>query len=191
MKSDVIAVSSKRDCTDAVLSETERAAAYRQLSYKGAMHLRLLAEEMMNMMRAITGDVEGEFWIESTGKQFELHLHTNTTVDYAKREKLLSASTSGRNEANRGLMGKIRAIFDPIEGVPTMLEVNPDGTGADMVWTLRAYQQQIALAMQRNEENAAEKWDELEKSVVSHIADEVKVSVRSHEAEMTVYKELA
>ena len=35
-----------------------------------------------------------------------------------------------------------------------------------------------------------EAWDELEKSVVSHVADEVKVSIRSGTVEMIIYKKL-
>ncbi len=190
MKSDVIAISSRQDRTDEVLSQAERVAAYQRLSRKGALHLRLLAEEMMNMMRTITGDVEGTFWIENEGEQYELHLRTNTAVDFYVREQLLSASTSGKNEADRGLTGKLRSFFEPVEGVPMMLDFNPDGSSADMVWTLRAYQQQVALAMQQEQAGAAEKWDELEKSVVSHLADEVKVSIRSRKVEMVVYKKL-
>lgn len=190
MKSDVIAVSSRRDRTDEVMAQAERVAVYQQLSHKAALHLRLLAEEMMNMMRAITGNVEGEFWIENKGEQYELHLRTNTVVDYSAHEQLLSASTSGKNEATRGLTGKLRSFFEPVEGVPMMQGYDFDGTGAGIVWTMRAYQQQLALAMQQNHRDAAEKWDELEKSVVSHIADEIKVSIRSREAEMIVYKKL-
>ncbi|MCR5664097.1 MAG: hypothetical protein K6G17_04350 [Oscillospiraceae bacterium] len=191
MKSDVIAVSSRQDCTEAVLSQAERVAAYQRLSPKAALHLRLLAEEMMNMMRAITGDVDGEFWIENRGDQYELHLRANTVVDFYSREQLLSASTSGKNEADRGLMGKIRAFFEPVEGVPMMFDLNPDGMGTDMSWSMRAYREQIVQAVQRNQTGAAEEWDELEKSVIAHVADEVKVSIRFREAEMIVYKKLA
>ena len=190
MKSDVIAVSSRQDCTGAVLSQAERVAAYCGMSHKSALHLRLLAEEMMNLMRAITGDVDGAFWIENEGEQYELHLRVNTVVDFYKREQLLSASTSGKNEADRGLTGMLRSFFEPVEGAPMVLGFNPDGTGADMVWTLRAYQQQVAQALQQEQAGAAEKWDELEKSVVSHLADEVKVSIRSRKVEMVVYKKL-
>lgn len=191
MKSDVIAVSSRQDCTGEVLSQAERVAAYRGLSHKSALHLRLLAEEMMNLMRAITGDVDGAFWIENEGEQYELHLRVNTVVDFYKREQLLSTATSGKNEADRGLMGKLRAFFEPVEGVPMMLDLNPDGMGTDMSWSMQAYREQVVQAVQRNQIGAEEAWDELEKSVVAHIADEVKVSIRFREAEMTVYKKLA
>lgn len=191
MKSDVITVSAKRNCTDAVLTQAEKVAVYQGLSHKGALRLRLLAEEMTNLMRAITGDVEGLFWIENEGESFELHLRANTTVDFLKRERLLALSSSGRNEATRSLTGLLRSFFEPVEGVPMSIEPCSDAIGADMVWSMRFYQEQIARAVEQNRTGAAEAWDELEKSVVTHAADEVKVSVRSGEAELIVFKKLA
>ena len=41
--------------------QAEKVAAYKGLSPKGALHLRLLTEEMMGMMRSITGEKEGKF----------------------------------------------------------------------------------------------------------------------------------
>ena len=190
MKSDVIVISGKEDRTEAVLNQASRVAAYQKLSYKSALHIRLLAEEMMSMMRAIIGDVSGEFWIENKGKNYELHLHVLTSMDVQKREQLLSASTSGKNEAERGLMGKIRAFFEPVQGVPMYLTASPDGMGAEMVWSMRAYQQQIQQYVDQNLAGAAEAWDELEKSVVAHVADDVKVSIRGRDVEMIIFKEL-
>ena len=190
MKSDVIAVSSKEDCTDQALSQTERVAVFQELSHKSALHLRLLAEEMMNMMRAIAGDVEGEFWIENRKDLYELHLNVETAMDFYKREKLLSASSSGKNEASRGFMGKIRSFFEPVEGVPLYFDVSPDGVGADMSWTLRAYQQKIQQHVEQRSEGAEEAWDELERSVVARLADDVKVSIRGRNVEMIVFKKL-
>ena len=145
----------------------------------------------MNLMRAITGDVDGAFWIENEGEQYELHLRVNTVVDFCKKVQLLSTATSGKNEANRGLMGIIRAFFEPVEGVPMMLDFNPDGMGTDMSWSMRAYREQVVQAVKQNQTGAAQAWDELEMSVIAHVADEVKVGIRFREAEMTVYKKLA
>ena len=191
MKSDVIRISAREDRTEAVLTMAERLAELQKLSPKGALHLRLLAEEMMSMIRAIAGDVHGEFWIENHADQYELHLHALTMMDAGKRAKLLAASTSGLNEAHRGLMGKIRAFFEPVEGLPMYMDASPDGMGAEMVWTMRSYQQQVQQYVQQNLAGAAEAWDELEKSVVSHVADDVKVSIRGREVEMTIFKQLA
>ncbi len=191
MKSDVIAVSNREDQIDLVLVQTERVANYQRLSHKGALHLRLLAEEMMSMMRAIAGDVKGEFWIENEKENYELHLRVRTNMDFYKREQLLSASTSGKNEADRGFMGKIRAFFEPMNGVPMLLDPSPDGMYTDMAWTMRAYREQVRQYVEQNRDGASEAWDELEKSLVAHIADDVKVSIRGCDVEMTVFKKLA
>ena len=64
MKTDVITVSAKGQRMGAALEQVEKVAAYKELSQKDALHLRLLTEEMMGMMRSITGEPEGQFWIE-------------------------------------------------------------------------------------------------------------------------------
>ena len=67
MKSDVIEVSSREDRTGLVLELAERTAVYQKLSHKSALHLRLLTEEMMGMMRSITGETEGQPVREAQG----------------------------------------------------------------------------------------------------------------------------
>ena len=136
MKSDVLLVSSREDRTDAVLAQAEKVAAYRDLSHKEMLHLCLLSEEMMSMMNSIAGNMEGKFWIESEGKEFQLHLQVVTKMGPAQREKMLAASTSGQNEAYKGFMGKIRAFFEPVDGLPLFFTVSPDAnTGMASPWT--------------------------------------------------------
>ena len=112
MKTDVIVVSSKGNQMETALSQVEKVAAYKGLPAKGALHLRLLTEEMMSMMRSITGETEGKFWIEDNDGVYELHLLCETRMTSGKREKLLSTSSTGKNESARGLMGKLRDFFD-------------------------------------------------------------------------------
>ena len=191
MKSDVIAVSSRNDQTERILQQTERVADYCGLSGKSALHLRLLAEEMMSMMRAIDGDTAGEFWIEAEAGQFALHLQVKTNMDAEAREKLLSASSSGKNEADRGFMGKLRAFFEPVDGLPLYFDMNPDGIYSDAAWTMRSYQLALEQRLAQNLHGAHEAWDELEKSVIAHVADDIKISIRGRDVEMTVLKQLA
>lgn len=191
MKSDVIDVSSREDKIELVLKHTERVAAYKELSHKDALHLRLLAEEMMSMMRAIAGNVYGKFWIENEGSEYALHLRVEIDADHEAREKLVSVSTTGENEAHRGFMGKIRSFFEPYDSAPVYYFADVDSIGTDVVWSMRTYQEQLKQYVSEKRAGAAEAWDELEKSVVSHIADDVKVSVHGRTAELTVIKKLA
>ena len=45
--------------------------------------------------------------------------------------------------------------------------------------------------MEKGDAAAKDAWDELEKSVVKHVADDIKVSIRGREAEMIIMKKLA
>ena len=111
MKTDVIVVSSKGSQIELALNQVDKVAAYKELTQKDALHLRLLAEEMMAMMRSITGETQGKFWIEDQDGVYELHLQAATRMTSTKREKLLSAATSGKNESAKGFMGKLRDFF--------------------------------------------------------------------------------
>ncbi len=194
MKSDVITVSSKGGQMEKALQQAEKVASYKGLSRKGTLHLTLLAEEMMGMMRSIAGDVEGKFWIEDNKDEFQLHLQVETPMDAEKREQLLSVSSSGKNEASQGLMGRIRAFFEPEEDLPLFLNpVNVDSFDGvtDVTWSMIAYRELLTQYVDEHREGAKDAWDELEKSVVSHVADDIKVSIRGRKVELTILKKLS
>lgn len=192
MKTDVMIISNDGNNMEAVLSQVDALATYKALSPKNAVHLRLLTEETMAMMRAITGNVDGEFWIENRDNVYELHLKVETLTDTVKREQLLSASTTGKNEATRSFMGKIRAFFQPSADAPVFTS---GFAGAPQMygsyeWSMEDYREQLRQYRKQNAEGSQEAWDELEKSVVSHVADDVKVSIMGRTVEMTIVKEM-
>ena len=194
MRTDVITVSSKGKQMSAALEQVEKMAAFKGLSSKGTLQLRLLTEEMMGMMRSITGEKEGQFWIEDEDGVYQLHLRVNTIMDPEKREQLLEASTSGKNEAARGLMGRLRDFFeqgDNLGALPYFMSEADDPTAATMrwEWSMNAYQNTLQGYMDQDQ-RAREAWDELEKSVVTHVADEIKVFIRGGQTEMTIIKKL-
>ena len=193
MKSDVIVVSSKGQGMDAALAQADRTAEQLGLSPREALHMRLLVEEMMGLVRSVIGQLEGKFWIETEGKAYRLYLRTVTLMDAEQRAQLISSSSSGKNEAHRGLMGKIRAFFEPmpIDETPAYLMNTVVTTGAegDIVWSMNDYRDQLNRSKDEAGD-AQEEWDELEKSVVSHIADNIKVSIRGSDVELTIHKGL-
>ena len=181
------------------LKQVEKVAAYKELEPRGAMQLRLLAEEMLGMMRAITGETEGEFWIEDQDNLYQLHLRVKTRMNSAKRDQLLAASSSGKNESARGLMGRLLDFFDremdediaaissPLV-LPEMYEHS--ATSLDWEWSMTAYQNELSNLVKQKDQSALDMWDELEKSVVTHVADDVRVSIRGQQAEMTILKRI-
>lgn len=196
MKTDVIVISNQTDNVEEALVQAEKVAVYCDLSPKGALHLRLLTEEALGLMRSITGARDAEFWIENKGADFELHSKVNTLIDEKGREQLLSASTSGVNEATKGIMGKIRAFFETPTNAPTFSSAFMPGAvsaqaGGAMAWSMEEYREQLRQYRDMNKEGAEEAWNELEKSVVARVADDVKVSIKGRVVEMTITKKLA
>ena len=204
MKSDVIKVSSTGEGFQEALGAASASAEYRGATHKEALHLRLLAEEMLGMVRQITGETRAEFWVESAGKAFELHLVAHPIVTGSMRKELLKVPSSGKNAAAKGFMGKLRDIFDRAlsaedeAGIPAyyaqgyMLPGDGVMFGAmsyaftpDMVmWSMQKYKAES----EETDGAHSEEWDELEKSIVANIADEVRIAIAGDKVEMIVYK---
>ena len=202
MRTDVIEVTSTGTQMEIALSQVDKVAAYKGLTGKNALHLRLLAEEMLGMMRSITGETKGAFWIEDDEEgTYQLHLQVKTRMDSEKRDSLLAASSTGKNESAKGLMGRLRDFFDrgADEDVaaahssllmPGVLEQSSLPT-LDWEWSMTRYENALNAQMKNNDAAAREAWDELEKSVVAHVADDVRVAIRGRQVEMIIVKKMA
>lgn len=194
MKTDVITITNAPDQIKKALILAEKTAAYKELSHKDSLTLRLLTEEMMSMVRAITGNMEGKFWIEDEDNCFQLVLEAQRDLSPDQRKQFVAASSSGKNEAAKGIMGKIRAFFDSQEEYPFYLGPvgdTVDGLDTELNWSLDLYREQIMESVKNKREGAEEAWDELEKSVVSKLADNVKVSIRGRVVKLMIFKKLA
>ena len=199
MKTDVISVSGQKKMMETAIGQADKVAAYKGLSEKDAMHLRLLTEEMMGLMQSVTGASEGEFWIEDEDGEYRLHLLVRTLLSAEKKEQLLSVSASGKNESAKGLMGRLREFFDwgideDITSNSLFLPDMYEHTSSPMLdweWSMRQYETALSARVAKDEPGAQEAWDELEKSVVKKVADDVKVYLRRGTAEMVILKKLA
>ncbi|WP_029541640.1 hypothetical protein [Selenomonas sp. AB3002] len=197
MKTSKIVVSSKGSGMAAALDEVEAFSKEMGFDKRSTLRARLLAEETMSMVRAIVEDFEADFWVESTeGCSCEMHLLAVAELDYKKRQDLIDASTEHRNEASVGIMGKVK---DFIEGCMFYLgsgRTEPLGdyhlTGCVsyeeiQMWSLQQYR--LCLEQGQYEgDDADELLDELEKSLVANIADDVRVSVQDNKVEMVIRK---
>ncbi|MBQ1817163.1 MAG: hypothetical protein II124_00875 [Clostridia bacterium] len=201
MRSDVIHVTNGGRGFEEALSQAELVARYKGLPNKSALHLRLLAEEMLGMMNALTGEREADFWIDDEDGVFTLHLQAEAEMNAKLRKNLLAVSTSGVNAAAKGVTGKLRDLFE------RMLEPGDMSLGADVAaglccsgfdpefgsymftvddyWSLEKYR-----AAARDGRTPKENWDELEKSVIGRLADDVQVGIRGSKVEMAIIKKL-
>ena len=156
---------------------------------------------MMGMMRSITGETDGKFWIEDADGVYQLHLQVVTRMDSQKRNQLLAASSTGKNDSAKGLMGRLRDFFDrgadediasftsPLL-LPGMYGESSTPT-LDWEWSMMEYEDALSYRVKQNDSAAKEAWDELEKSVVARVADDVRISIKGRTVEMTILKKMA
>lgn len=199
MRSDVVFVMNDGEGFNEALVQAEKVAQYKELPEKDALHLRLLTEEMMGIMHALTGERQAKFWIETEDNTYSLHLSSQAAMNAEMRKNLLAVSNTGENAAAKGVTGKLRDLFQRLlepennRNESSLQTAGAHGySGADFgslsaaasgIWSLGKYK----TAVQEGnfpEEN----WDELEKSVVSRLADDVTIGISGQDVEMTIIK---
>ena len=143
--------------------------------------LRLLSEEMFSMMANVLDTKEATFEIVKKDGAYSLTIVAEADVSEQAREAYLSVSANGKNNAYSGIVGKLFAIADFIDGGSPVepMSVSPEG----VYWAMSEY-----IAKSSHEKDLD--WDGMEKSIIANFADDVIVGVRNRKLEMTVIKKV-
>ncbi len=194
---DIITVYSRGVGMEEALAATERFGAAGGLDKKDNLRLRLLGEELFGTMRAIVGDVKARYWVEQEGSSYEIHLQSDVLMTQEMRSELLALATRSEKES-KSFLGKllymIGTVLIPSDESASLLSAgfmsmgSPGGyrVGSDaFVWTLSYYKQGVESLKNGEGEEA---WDELEKSIVVSIADDVAVRIRGTKVDITIYR---
>ena len=199
MKSNVCKIENGIKDLDAILKESEMVANYNGLSHKQALQLRLICEEMDGMLPKIIDNFDGEFWIDFEDGVCKV----NAVVNFAeftakKKQELINVSKSKKNAAATGIVGKIRSVIEDFfldeEGaqtggvdtgfchIPTQYSL---GFHYSYCWSLGEYKASV------KNEKREQASDELEKSIIASIADDVIVGVKGRQASIVIIKKFA
>lgn len=198
MKTYEIKVTSKGDGMSEALDLTEKTGTGAGLDHKENLRLRLLAEELFGTMRSIAGDVEASYYLEYEGKSFDMHMRSEVELTSEMRDQFISVSSSGQNAAATSFMGKLRDMIATV-----MLSINENPAAVQMglmsagcpsggqvgfesyEWCMNRYKDAIRDS---SSEDAGEAWDELEKSIVANIADDISISIVGTVVDITIRK---
>ncbi|MBR1750582.1 MAG: hypothetical protein IJ740_19070 [Ruminococcus sp.] len=207
MKSDVIKIQSDLTGRDEAMQAAENFISYNGFEGKNAMHIRLLTEELVSMVHGIMDKFAGDLWFESEktdeGVRCNICLSANKSVDPAQEEQMLSVASSGKNENAKGILGKIRESFrvsaqhsadgvyleqysalNSWYGMGAHRNELPGTNASEAYWSLMRYR----INLEANKAAAADEWDELEKSIIAKLADDVKVWLKSNTTEVVIEK---
>ena len=189
MRSDTIRVTTSGDGIQEAGAQAMAIAEVKGLSPKERLRLKLLTEEMLGMLQGLTGEVEADFYIEEDDNNYSLHLSTDTEMYAAKRQRLMEASTSNRNAAAVGLTGKLRSLFESLleprdaQSAPVSSFALLGALGNPSSQGTSEYKEKV-----QEGEDTAESWDELERSIIANIADDISIGIQGSQVEMIVSK---
>ena len=164
---------------------------------KNCYYLGLLAEETLGMANQILHVYDGELWVESTASGYEIILEA------AVHEK--DGGEGVPAASPEGFMAKIAEMMNCSYMFENTMEMPEDLSGMlpDYMsygireeketqawagrWSLSAYRDN--LRNRRGENPRAElALDELEKSIVAHLADEVTIGIHGHRIRLVISK---
>ena len=190
MKSNVCRIENGTRDLAAILKESERVAEYNGLTHKQSLQLRLLCEELDGMLPEIIDEFDGELWIEFENGVCRI----NASIEFSeftveKKKNLIAVAKNKKNAAAAGVVGKIRSAVENffLDGeTPPVYTVSSAGYGRvanyTCIWSLVDYIGSV------KKEERGESWDELEKSVIASVADDVIVGVKGKRADIIIVK---
>ena len=199
MKSNVCKIENGTKDLAAILKESEKVAEYVGLDHKQAMQLRLLCEEVDGMLPNLIADFEGSLYIEYNEGVCKVNVSIKIPeFNTEKKEELISIAKNGKNAAAVGIVGKIRnaienfflaeetqGAFDVAASAYYLSTGYSEGVDYSYLWSLDQYRNNVKT------EEKAEAWDELEKSVIASVADDVIIGVKGKRADIVIVKKFA
>lgn len=209
-RSDNLYIDHTEESAAKALKMADEFLAIQDINKKTTIRLRLLVEETIGMVKAMTGDFNALFHMEEDNGEFRIVLTCKTLMDKEKKSSLLSVSTSGKNAAAKGFMGKISEIIENgILNFDDVMKLNQQYGGGSVdymcmgmgsmgtvplavpvesepvTWSLSNYRNALEESSDNNAP-AKEAWDELEKSIVANIAKDVIVGVKKDRVDVTI-----
>ena len=203
MVSDKFMVNSDAGRMAAARYVTENFAWQNKLDKRNTLRLNLLVEETLGMVKNMLDDFYGQLWFVLDGKTCEIHFEATADMNADKKEELLSMSSTGKNASARGFMAKLgEVISGALHGFGQTLDAYGQQTmrygvvhaptmmpTMDMtpIWTLSVYRNDLMQA-RGADEVADEALDDLEKSIVAQLADDVIVGVKGDRINLVITK---
>ena len=199
MRSNVCKIENGTRDLEAILKECQKVADYNGLDNKQALQMRLLCEEIDGMLPNIIDDFSGDFWIDFVDGECKVNVSVTIAEFTAeKKDALIDIAKNKRNAAVKGIVGMIRSELENIFLDEAALQLCAMSSGSfrmsggysgcedyAYLWTLDQYRNSL------DKEAMAEAWDELEKSVIASVADDVIVGVKGKQADIVIVKKFA
>lgn len=141
---------------------------------RDALRFRLLTEEVLRLVGSILDEDLVEMWLEGNSRVAYIFLTAENNLDANQREKLKSLAPE---RAKEGFFDKLISTFI----------ANPP---AEKRWSLKDYQEELKKK-KADDKYSQEAWEDLERSLVANLADDIEITMKFDNINMKVTKDFS
>jgi hypothetical protein len=142
---------------------------------KEALKFRLLTEEVLRLVKQILNNRHVELWFEGNSRVSRIIIECEGTLEGIQKDELGSIATSGTVTEDKGFFKKLTDMF--------MIKFPEEES-----WSLKEYQRQLK-AKKAEDKYDVEAWDDLERSLVANLADDIEITTGKDVIRMVVTKD--
>ncbi len=143
---------------------------------KNALRFSLLTEEAVRLAKSIIDSSEYvRLWFEGDDKVSYIMVSTKNSLNSDQQEQFISASSSGQNQAKAN-----QTFFDVIRKMVKQ--------PAAATWSLRQYESELDTK-RKEDKYSVDAWEDLERSVLAKLSDEIVVSAKDGGVLMKIRKD--
>ncbi len=176
MQSERIKIDDLQESFEIIKQVAEQYEEKAQISEKDALRFTLLAEESIRLVSSIMTEKDPiEVWFEGNRRISHICIRTETDIDENKREKFVSISSDGKNGADRSFIDDVREFITRPKK-PT--------------WSLAEYEADL-MRKRAKDKYAEEAWENLERSVLANLADDIAVGVKNDNLLIIITKDFS
>lgn len=176
-----------------ILTEVETFCDEGNIGEKDRLHLRLISEEIMDVLPKLLSFCDGELWLERTGDMVEVHAAIYADrPDKEYRERLQALTGHHEKKGAVSFFDKIRN--ETAKWLEKILLREKDFRDSEY-WSLLGYKEEADggddLLPIGNDGKNSDRMTRIERSVITNIADDVTVKIRGHLVDIVVKKGVA
>lgn len=178
MKTDSIVLEWRNDSFTRTTNLANLIADELKLSAENRNNLIMLSEETLSMEKSILGTTIGELYYELDGLCCTLIISANIELNDELKAALIRMSSTGVNEYKSTLRDKLHSFIKNTlsdNDISALLDDTDDTDGSELVI----------------ETTDGEVWDESERAILHHIADEIRVAIKNKSLIIKVTKDFS
>ncbi|SFB97484.1 hypothetical protein [Butyrivibrio sp. YAB3001] len=174
MQSAHVKISNNETDIQKVYDALDKYIADTGIAGKSKMRLRLLTEEAIRFAKLFTEEKGAEVWFSGDNKVTNIFLEADKKLDDLEKKKLISLASNGENSEESSFFSMLAKTF-------IMMPEEEDE------WTLGKYKEE--MIQRRLDDRYAERaWEDLERSLLANLSDDIKVGIKRDKITMVITK---